>query len=55
MSADDPEDLDLADWPDALDAYRRAYELGRRIAFRAGTDLAPFNESSRNERIAATP
>jgi hypothetical protein len=30
MSADDPEVLDLADWPDARDAYRTAYELARR-------------------------
>ena len=31
MSDDDPEPPDLADWPDALDAYRTAYDLARRI------------------------
>jgi hypothetical protein len=30
MHADEPEDADLAEWPEALAAYRQAHELARR-------------------------
>jgi hypothetical protein len=50
--APEPEDFDLADWPEALDAYRHAYDLARRIAERitvdTGMTVATRGEAARD-------